>query len=295
MPEAVAHSRNGEMPSGRGAAPVGRGGPFTLLTAAEEFALLERWTRFSDNRARDRLLLAYVPLVTGMARRYGRPAIPREDLVQEGMIGLMEAFDRFDPGRGVRFSSYAKLWVRSAIRAYLIRNASIVAAGKSESERLLFFKLPYLQARLAARAAGHDVTRWIATATGVSATEVEGTMRLLAGRDATLTPYDDGDGPAAAIDLADHRPDPEASAIAGSAQRHGRMSLARALDVLTPRERMIVERHRLQSPGVTLAELGAELGITKERVRQIEVAAFDKLRAALKRTVEREDELFATA
>lgn len=268
---------------------------FDLLSREQEVALVANWIEGADRRARDRLVLAHLPLVARLARQYGRHNVSRDDLIQEGMIALLDALDRFDPSRGLRFSTYAAWWVRSAVRSFVLRNASIVTAGKTEAERSLYFKLPHVRARYAGSVPDSEVDARVASALGASLADVELAGRLLSGRDSALTVDFDGSGTWATREVADQRPTPEDAALASSSGRVRAAGLSAALDTLNPRERSIVLRHRLDEPGATLEELGAELGISKERVRQIEAGALRKLRAALRVRVAQADEYYGLA
>lgn len=253
-----------------------------LLEREEEQALIERWQRGADQRALGRLIEAYGWLVGKQARRFARYGLAVDDLVQEGNLALMEAVARFDTARGVRFSSYAIWWVRSAMQAYVLQNWSIVRLGSSRENKALFFRLRHFQARAAANA--EDGIDRAAAALGAERDAVARMDSILRRGDLSLNaalPRSEDD---VLTVLPDDRPGPEDQAIAIDSARLRSDCIERALDALNPRERAVVRARCLSEEGPTLRDIGTELGISTERVRQIEHAALAKMRRVLARS-----------
>ncbi len=255
-----------------------------MLEADHERQLAIRWREAQDEAALHELTGAYMRLVIAMAGRFKAYGLPLGDLIQEGSVGLMQAAARFEPDRAVRFSTYAGWWVRAAMQDYVLRNWSIVRTGTTAAGKSLFFNLRRLRARLGdmegrltaeARAA-------IAIELGVEEEDVEAMASRLSASDRSLNaPVAAGADDAYQDFLPDERPDPEAAAsetLDGEA-RAG--AVAKALTVLSPRELIIVRARRLTDEPRTLESLGEELGVSKERVRQVEQGALEKLRLSL--------------
>jgi RNA polymerase sigma-32 factor len=227
-------------------------------------------------------------LVISMAAKFRRYGLPMSELVQEGHVGLLEAAARFDPDRGVRFSTYATWWIRASIQDYILRNWSIVRSGTSSSQKALFFGLRRLRARLARMEPGlpdRVLFDRIANAVGVSAADVARMDARLAAPDQSLnapvSEREDGPGGERQDLLISDAPLQDQT-VGGmiDGERHSRW-LREAMKALDPREREIIERRRLHESGATLESLGDRLGVSKERVRQIETRALAKLKAVL--------------
>ncbi len=256
------------------------------LERDEERDLARRWRDRRDEAALHRLTAAHMRLVIAMAARFRRYGLPQADLIQEGHVGLLEAAQRFEPDREVRFSTYASWWIRAAIQDYVLRNWSIVRGGTSSAQKALFFNLRRLRALLAREfdgAAEPEIFAAIADRLGVSVGDVEAMSVRLSGPDASLNaPMVEGEDGAERQDLL-MSADPSADETVG-ARIDGERRVAwlrEALGVLDPRELKIVEERRLSENGETLEALGVRLGISKERVRQIEARALEKLQVAL--------------
>ena len=256
------------------------------LERDEERDLAIRWKNEHDQDALHQITTAHMRLVIAMAAKFRHFGLPVSDLIQEGHVGLLEAAARFEPEREVRFSTYAAWWIRASIQDYILRNWSIVRGGTSSAQKALFFNLRRLRARLAQgseRLSRSDVYREIATNLGVAEADVALMDARLSGPDTSLDqPVADDENSAGRVDfLVDDHPLPdEVAGISIDTERRSDW-LRDALKVLNPRELKIIRERRLTDEGATLESLGEVLGISKERVRQIENRALEKLKAAL--------------
>ncbi len=259
-----------------------------LLAVDREQALARRWRNDADDAALQELTGAYMRLVIAMASKFRRYGLPMADLVQEGAVGLMQAADRFDPDRGVRFSTYAGWWVRAAMQDYVLRNWSIVRTGTTASAKSLFFKLRGLRARLGdleGRLTA-EARATIATELGVEEGEVEAMAARIGGPDRSLDAPITGEGEENWLGLLPDerdRPDQVVEATLDGERRTG--LIARSLDRLSLRERSVIEARRLVDDPMTLEALGIRMGVSKERVRQIEQGALAKMRLHIEREV----------
>ena len=261
--------------SSRGKRPATR-----LLDAAEEKDLIGRWLDAREQAALDALIAAHRPLVLKIATRFRGYGLPLVDLIQEGHIGLLEAAHRFDPRRDVRFATYAQWWIKSAIQEFVLRHASIVRAVTSSRQKSLLFALSRMLA--AAGELGSDDRAYLARRYGVSAAAVERMTLRIGARDLSLDAAVAGADDLKFIDaLADERPGPEEAAIAADETRQRRRRLAQALAMLPERERRIVEERHLSEATPLLREIGRRLGVSKERVRQLEKRALERLKRLL--------------
>ena len=259
------------------------------LERAEELALARRWKSRRDQEALNRIALAHMRLVIAMAGRFRSFGLPASDLIQEGHVGLLEAAARFEPERGVRFSTYAGWWIRASMQDFVLRNWSIVRGGTSSAQKALFFNLRRLRARLARErvdAPREALHREVAETLGVRVADVAAMDARLSASDASLdAPVGGEDGASShLVDfLVSDEPLPDEVATRTIDDERRARWLGRALSTLNPRELKIIRERRLAEDGVTLEVLGEKLGISKERVRQIESRAMEKLRDALKR------------
>lgn len=256
-----------------------------FLDRSEERNLAVRWRDAKDENALHQLAHAHMRLVMAVAMRFRHYGLPIPDLVQEGHVGLLEAAARFEPEREVRFSTYATWWIRASIQDYVLRNWSIVRGGTSSAQKALFFNLRRMRARLAQNGEdGRSAHEQIAMALGVSVSDVEGMNARLSGPDMSLNaPVSDDESSSA--ERGDFLVDtgPLADEIVGSMIDGERRLqwLREAMETLSDRELHIVRARQLQDDAKTLETLGGELGISKERVRQIESRALEKLRKNL--------------
>jgi len=259
-----------------------------FLEREEERALAVLWRDNRDERALHRLAHAHMRLVIALAARFRHYGLPVADLIQEGHVGLLEAAARFEPEREVRFSTYATWWIRASMQDYILRNWSIVRGGTSSAQKALFFNLRRLRAKLSRDGQGTGdgkLFATIATAIGVSAADVELMDTRLSGPDISLNAplvTTDTSGPSERVEfLVDDKPLPD-ELVGDSIDSVRRIDWLRdALTVLSERELRILRERRLREESATLESLGVTLGISKERVRQIENRALEKLRRAL--------------
>jgi len=255
------------------------------LERADEQILALRWKNGRDETALHSMTAAHMRLAIALAARYRNYGLSMSDLVQEAHIGLMEAAMRFEPSREVRFSTYASWWIRASIQDYILRNWSIVRSGTSSSQKALFFNLRRLRAKL--EQAGPEKAQatfaTIAAALHVPTRDVEAMSARLSGSDVSLNaPVSSDEGASERGDfLVDTAPLPDelVGESMDAERRHN--ALDHALKALNPRELSIVRQRRLTENAPTLETLGEQLGISKERVRQIENRAIEKLRLAL--------------
>lgn len=257
------------------------------LEREEEHNLAVRWKEAGDQEALHQLTSAHMRLVISIAGKFRYYGLSMSDLIQEGHVGLLEAAARFDPGREVRFSTYATWWIRASIQDHVLRNWSIVRGGTSSAQKSLFFNLRRLRAKLTQANGGvptHETFTEIASAIGVSVKDVANMNSRLSGPDMSLNaPLTESDGESAPRQdfLVDETPN-QGVTVPESMDRERRSSwLKSAMTVLNDRELRIVRERRLSEEGATLESLGTALGISKERVRQIECRALEKLKAAL--------------
>ncbi len=261
-----------------------------LLDAETELQLAYAWRDQRDEAALHRLITAYMRLAISMAGKFRRYGAPMNDLIQEAGLGLMKAADKFDPDRGVRFSTYAVWWIKASIQDYVMRNWSMVRTGSTSSQKSLFFNLRRVQAKFEREAMSrgetldpHQLRAMVAQEVGVPLHDVEMMEGRLSGNDFSLNAMQshDEDG----REWIDVLEDESTQAAVEVEQSHDtgqlREWLLTALDALSARERFIVRERKLRADPRTLESLGDELGLSKERVRQLEAAAFQKMRKSL--------------
>jgi RNA polymerase sigma-32 factor len=270
-----------------------------LLLRDHEFDLARRWRETKEIAALHELVCSYMRLVVATATRFRNYGLPIGDLVQEGNVGLMQAAARFEPEREVRFSTYATWWIRSAMQDYVLRNWSIVRTGTTAAQKSLFFNLRRLRAKIedfSGRPLTHEGRLKIAAELNVELADVEAMEIRLGATDQSLNaPISEGGDDDWQDFLSDAGPSPEEVVIGTRDGATRSRWLVEALGELSPRERVIIAQRRLRDEGATLEELGRELGVSKERVRQLEHRALLKLRTSIERRVERPADLFAEA
>ncbi|MCT2539214.1 RNA polymerase factor sigma-32 [Sedimentimonas flavescens] len=260
------------------------------LDAETEANLARAWRDHRDEVALHRLVMAYMRLAISMASKFRRYGAPMSDLIQEASLGLMKAADKFDPDRGVRFSTYAVWWIKASIQEFVMRNWSMVRTGSTSSQKALFFNLRRVQAQVEREADaggvsldGAQMRLRVAELIGVPLADVEMMEGRLAGADFSLnTPQSSDEEGREWVDaLEDETASPEADVVDSHDGALMRGWLGEAMDRLTDRERYIVTERRLIEEPRTLESLGQELGLSKERVRQLEAQAFGKMRKSL--------------
>ena len=261
-----------------------------LLDAETELELAYAWRDQRDEAALHRLITAYMRLAISMAGKFKRYGAPMNDLIQEAGLGLMKAADKFDPDRGVRFSTYVVWWIKASIQDHVMRNWSMVRTGSTSSQKSLFFNMRRVQARLEREATAmgetldkHQLRQMISTEIGVPLHDVEMMEGRLSGSDyslnATQSAEDEG------REWIEALADESAQAAERVEEEHDtaqlRNWLLAAMQGLSEREQFIVRERKLRDPARTLESLGDELSLSKERVRQLEAAAFGKMRKSL--------------
>ncbi|MEQ9259544.1 MAG: RNA polymerase factor sigma-32 [Roseovarius sp.] len=263
-----------------------------LLDAETELKLAYAWRDERDEQALHRLITAYMRLAISMAAKYKRYGAPMNDLIQEAGLGLMKAADKFDPDRGVRFSTYAVWWIKASIQDYVMRNWSMVRTGSTSSQKSLFFNMRRVQARIEREAMargeeldGHQLREMIAHEVGVPLRDVEMMEGRLSGTDFSLnaTQSTEEEGREWIETIEDEGPRGDELVEQGHDLGALRNWLGDAMARLNDRERFIVTERKLRDEPRTLESLGDELSLSKERVRQLEAAAFQKMRKHLER------------
>lgn len=259
----------------------GAGEAEALLAAEEERALALR-AEAGDEEAMERLVTSHLRFVVKIARSYRGWGLPMSDLVQEGVLGLVQAVRRFDPDRGVRLSTYAAWPVRAAIQEAVLRSWSVVRLGTSNAQKSLALRLKQMMpgTSFGERDIADDVAAGMAARFGVTMAEVVAVARRMTGTDRSLDQVA-ATGPAAGELLASPAPTPEAAAAAASDQRHVAAALSAALAKLSFREQLVIQRRYLAEARATFSAIGGELGVSRDRARQLEAKALAKLRELL--------------
>ena len=262
---------------------------FPMLERQEEYMLAKRWREHGDRGAAHKLVTSHLRLVTKIARDYRGYGLPISEAISEGNVGLMQAVERFEPEKGFRLATYAMWWIKATIQEYILRSWSLVKMGTTANQKKLFFNLRKAQSRISILDDGDmrlDQVKIIARRIGVTETDVIYMNRRLSG-DASLNAAirEDGDSGEWQDWLMDESPDQETTLAASEEFDNRRKTLSDALTVLNERERRIFEARRLAEDPITLADLAEEFGVSRERVRQIEVRAFEKVQKAVKNRV----------
>jgi RNA polymerase sigma-32 factor len=258
---------------------------FPLLEAEEESVLAKRWREDGDGDAAHKLATSHLRLVAKIAVGYRGYGLPTSELISEGNFGLMQAAKRFDPAKGVRFATYALWWIKAAIQEYILRSWSLVKIGTTANQRKLFFKLRRAKQRISALEDGDlrpDQVEQIARGLGVAEQDVIEMNRRLAGDVSLNAPIGEESDSGEWQDwLADETSDQESRLVESEETANRRKHLGEALILLEGRERRIFEARRIADEPITLEELADEFNISRERVRQIEARAFQKVRKAV--------------
>jgi RNA polymerase sigma-32 factor len=258
---------------------------YPMLEAEEEYMLAKRWSEHGDYGAAHKLVTSHLRLVAKMAMRFRGYGLPMSDLVAEGNIGLMQAVKKFDPDKGFRLSTYALWWIRAAIQEYILRSWSLVKVGTSAAQKKLFFNLRKLKHGLKAVDAGDlnpEHVQSIAQTLDVSEQDVIDMNRRMVASDQYLdAPLRDDSGSTYGDMMASDEQNQEEVFAEYQEKSYHQQMLAKAMASLTDREREVVQARRLQEPAATLEELSQQFGVSRERIRQIEVRAMEKLTAAV--------------
>jgi RNA polymerase sigma-32 factor len=263
---------------------------FPMLEPQEEYMLAKRWREHGDREAAHKLVTSHLRLVAKIAMGYRGYGLPIGEVISEGNVGLMQAVRRFEPDKGFKLATYAMWWIRASIQEYILRSWSLVKMGTTASQKKLFFNLRKAKSRISALDEGDlrdDQVETIATRLGVAKQEVIDMNRRLGG-DASLNAPLREDGEGEWQDWLVDESASQESVLADREETDTRLNaLKNALRVLNPREKRIFEARRLADDPVTLEELSTEFGVSRERVRQIEVRAFEKVQAAVKADIAR--------
>ncbi len=260
---------------------------FPMLTKDEEYMLAKRWREHEDSDAAHRLVTSHLRLVAKIAMGYRGYGLPIGEVISEGNVGLMQAVKKFEPERGFRLATYAMWWIRASIQEYILRSWSLVKMGTTAAQKKLFFNLRKAKSEISALDEGDlhpDAVAHIATRLGVTNEDVISMNRRLSGPDSSLNSPLRSDSESEWQDwLADDNAVSAETAVAESEEYGQRMGLlGDAMKGLTDRERHIITERRLKDNPTTLEELAGEYGVSRERVRQIEVRAFEKLQKSIK-------------
>jgi RNA polymerase sigma-32 factor len=260
---------------------------FPMLAKDEEYMLAKAWREHGDTQAAHKLVTSHLRLVAKIAMGYRGYGLPIGEVISEGNVGLMQAVKKFEPEKGFRLATYAMWWIRAAIQEYILRSWSLVKMGTTAAQKKLFFNLRRLKGEMAALEEGDlrpEQVKSIAHKLAVTDDDVIQMNRRLAGPDASLNAPVGIEGDAEWQDwLTDDTSETQETTIANSEEFDARMDLLRAaLATLSERERHIIEERRLKDEPATLEDLSKEYGVSRERVRQIEVRAFEKLQKAMR-------------
>ena len=260
---------------------------FPMLAKDEEFMLAKAWKEHQDPEAAHRLVTSHLRLVAKIAMGYRGYGLPIGEVISEGNVGLMQAVKKFEPDKGFRLATYAMWWIRASIQEYILRSWSLVKMGTTAAQKKLFFNLRKVKSEISALEEGdlhHEHVSQIATKLGVLEEEVISMNRRLSGGDASLNAPMRADGESEWQDwLADDNAVSQETIVAEEEEKSLRMGLLEeAMAELTDRERHILTERRLKDDPTTLEELASQYGVSRERVRQIEVRAFEKLQKTMK-------------
>jgi RNA polymerase sigma-32 factor len=262
---------------------------FPMLEPQDEYMLAKRWREHGDRDAAHKLVTSHLRLVAKIAMGYRGYGLPISEVISEGNVGLMQAVKRFEPEKGFRLATYAMWWIKAAIQEYILRSWSLVKMGTTANQKKLFFNLRKAKSKISALEEGDlrpDQVKLIAKRLGVTEQDVVDMNRRLGGDVSLNAPIrEDGDSGEWQDWLVDDASDQESRLAESEEADNRRQALGEALSVLNERERRIFEARRLADDPITLEDLAAEFGVSRERVRQIEVRAFEKVQRAVKNRV----------
>ena len=262
---------------------------FPMLEPQEEYMLAKSWREHGDRDAAHKLVTSHLRLVAKIAMGYRGYGLPISEVISEGNVGLMQAVKRFEPEKGFRLATYAMWWIKAAIQEYILRSWSLVKMGTTANQKKLFFNLRKAKSKISALEEGDlrpDQVKLIAKRLGVTEQDVVDMNRRLGGDVSLNAPIrEDGDTGEWQDWLVDDSVSQESRMVASEEADNRRQALGEALSVLNERERRIFEARRLADDPITLEDLAAEFGVSRERVRQIEVRAFEKVQKAVKNRV----------
>ena len=266
---------------------------FPMLEPNEEYMLAKRWTEHQDAAAAQRLITSHLRLVARIAMGYRGYGLPIGEVIQEGNVGLMQAVKRFDPDKGFRLATYAMWWIRASIQEYILRSWSLVKMGTTAAQKKLFFNLRRAKSQLQALEEGDlkpEHVKKIATKLGVPEEDVVSMNRRLSGDASLNAPLRaDVEGGEWQDWLVDETPSQEDRLVESEELTRRRAYLTSAMSVLNDRERRVFEARRLSEDPATLEDLSEEFGVSRERIRQIEVRAFEKVQKAVTASAKREE------
>jgi RNA polymerase sigma-32 factor len=267
---------------------------FPMLEPNQEYMLAKRWQEHADSEAAHVLVTSHLRLVTRIAMGYRGYGLPIGEVISEGNVGLMQAVKRFDPDKGFRLATYAMWWIRASIQEYILRSWSLVKMGTTAAQKKLFFNLRRMKGQIKALEEGDlrpDQVKQIATKLGVPEDDVISMNRRLGGDASLNAPVRaDMEGGEWQDWLVDDTPNQEQRLAESEELNQRKGYLANALSTLNDREKRIFEARRLAEDPATLEDLSAEFGVSRERIRQIEVRAFEKVQAALQKSARRAEE-----
>ena len=267
---------------------------FPMLEPGEEYMLAKRWQQHEDSEAAHKLVTSHLRLVTRIAMGYRGYGLPIGEVISEGNVGLMQAVKRFDPDKGFRLATYAMWWIRASIQEYILRSWSLVKMGTTAAQKKLFFNLRRMKGQIRALEDGDlrpDQVKQIATKLGVTEEDVINMNRRLGGDASLNAPVRAAEAESGEWQdwLVDETPGQEERLAESEELDRRRSYLAKAMASLNDREKRIFEARRLAEDPATLEDLSAEFGVSRERIRQIEVRAFEKVQAAVQKSARKDE------
>jgi len=267
---------------------------FPMLEPNEEYMLAKRWQEHEDSEAAHKLVTSHLRLVTRIAMGYRGYGLPIGEVISEGNVGLMQAVKRFDPDKGFRLATYAMWWIRASIQEYILRSWSLVKMGTTAAQKKLFFNLRRMKGQIKALEEGDlrpDQVKHIATKLGVPEEDVISMNRRLAGDASLNAPVRASDAESGEWQdwLVDETPNQEQRLAESEELSRRKAYLAKAMSGLNEREKVIFEARRLAEEPATLEDLSAKFGVSRERIRQIEVRAFEKVQAAVQKSARKDE------